>query len=102
MYNFYVRQRLCHNQPINKQLKTSFVDELSTYLLGILSVCFSHIWLSSSVKIFKNVASVRNDAVDPLLLIPTYTTYSSRYDIENYIELNIRVGKCIFAVVESV
>jgi hypothetical protein len=30
--------------------------------------------------------------MDPLLLVPSNTTYSSRYDIVNYIELHINVS----------
>jgi hypothetical protein len=37
--------------------------------------------------------------VHPLLLVPYNTIHSSRYDIVNYTELNVNVGKCIFTVI---
>jgi hypothetical protein len=37
--------------------------------------------------------------MDPLLLVPSDTTRSSRYDIVNYIELNINLGESIFSFI---
>jgi hypothetical protein len=57
---------ICHMfqayMVIIKRLK--ILEMLLTYVIGLLII------------------------IDPLVLVPSYTTYSSRYDIVNYTELN--------------
>jgi hypothetical protein len=77
---------------------TSIVDEINIYSLSIFSTCLDHIWSSSVIYNIKNDVNIRHWSAYYNGSVLFYTTFSSRYEIVNYIKLNISISKFTFPI----